>query len=377
VDVNAYLRRIPVLWRTRSEARRSFFAALRHVASIDESRQIFSNLLQTQNAAPFPQELSAHRQLQPPYPELCREREEPRGCHRSDVIFITGRFRSGSTLLWNLFRHVPSVTAYYEPFNERRWFDRAARGSHVDPTHLNVSDYWAEYEGLDVLDRYFCAQWKFRHLYMPAYAWNPQMQRYIEMLIDSARGRPVLQFNEVDLRLPWLRARFAQAKILHIFRHPRNQWCSTLGDGVAKAGVRTLRDFASADGFYLLAWGRDLRHYFPFLTLDEGSHPYELFYQLWKLSYLFGRLYADVSIPFEHIVADPDTGVRQLLTDLCVDGYDLGKLVTLVSPIRNDRWRSCADRDSFESIEARVDATLEDYVGIPLVRASSSPRSAE
>ncbi|MGH9959422.1 MAG: hypothetical protein ACREBC_20235 [Pyrinomonadaceae bacterium] len=39
------------------------------------------------------------------------------------------------------------------------------------------------------------------------------------------------------------------------------------------------------DGFYLLTWGWDLWHYFPFLTLDDESHPYELFYQIWKLSY--------------------------------------------------------------------------------------------
>ncbi len=30
---------------------------------------------------------------------------------RADPVFITARFRSGSTLLWNLFRNVPGVTA--------------------------------------------------------------------------------------------------------------------------------------------------------------------------------------------------------------------------------------------------------------------------
>ena len=37
-----------------------------------------------------------------------------------DMVLVTGRFRSGSTLLWNLFRHCDGVTAYYEPFNRRR-----------------------------------------------------------------------------------------------------------------------------------------------------------------------------------------------------------------------------------------------------------------
>jgi hypothetical protein len=30
-------------------------------------------------------------------------------------IFITARFRSGSTLLWNMFRRLRGYRAYYEP----------------------------------------------------------------------------------------------------------------------------------------------------------------------------------------------------------------------------------------------------------------------
>ena len=51
---------------------------------------------------------------------------------RDDIVFITSRFRSGSTLLWNLFRKTPHCTAYYEPFNERQWFNKKMRGGNVD-----------------------------------------------------------------------------------------------------------------------------------------------------------------------------------------------------------------------------------------------------
>ncbi len=66
-------------------------------------------------------------------------------------VFLTGRFRSGSTLLWNLFRNVPDCTSFYEPLNERRWFDPGIRGQRVDKTHLGVEEYWREYEGLERL----------------------------------------------------------------------------------------------------------------------------------------------------------------------------------------------------------------------------------
>ena len=86
------------------------------------------------------------------------------------------------------------------------------------------------------------------------------MQRYIETMMARARGRAVLQFNEVDFRLGWLRARFPTVPILHVYRHPRDQWCSTLLGAARSAAQCRLREFAPLDGFYLMSWARDLRH---------------------------------------------------------------------------------------------------------------------
>src|SRR6185295_9584612 len=113
------------------------------------------------------------------------------------------------------------------------------------------------------------------------------MKRYVEILIERARGRPVLQFNRVDFRLPWLRKTFPGAKILHLYRHPRDQWCSTLMDPSAFPKERTIADFAAHDHFYLRNWARDLKYHFPFLDEQHLDHPYEMFYYVWKLSYLF------------------------------------------------------------------------------------------
>lgn len=275
-----------------------------------------------------------------------------------DPIFITARFRTGSTLLWNLFRHLPATTAYYEPFNERRWFDRDKRGTYVDPKHLNVSDYWREYDGLDELGNHFDLRWKFKQLYMPEDASNPAMQRYIEILLERARGRAVLQFNEVDLRLAWVRAKFPAAKILHLFRDPRDQWCSTLRAAASRPMPHSLREFKRFDQFYLLLWNRDLHRDFPFLTLDDHTHPYEIFYQVWKLSYLFGRFRAHYSVAFEEFVADPRGAIRKLFDALGIEDYDLDMLARLVSPVPLGTWRQSPDAERFESIEARVDANF-------------------
>ena len=55
---------------------------------------------------------------------------------------------------------------------------------------------------------------------------DQRLFHYIDQLIRRAAGRPVLQFNRVDLRLPWLRAHFSDATIVHLYRHPREQWMS-------------------------------------------------------------------------------------------------------------------------------------------------------
>jgi hypothetical protein len=344
----------------RGRLRHWFFVGLRHVAGIDDTREIFADVLRSENAIPCADEIRRIQLRELPYDDLGPPANgvSPLG---EAAVFVTGRFRSGSTLIWNLFRHIPAVTSYYEPFNERRWFDPVNRGAEVDQTHLGVSDYWAEYDGLSELGRYFNESWKFRRLYMSGASYDAPMQRYIETMIERAPGRPVLQFNEVDFRLGWLRAWFPDVPIIHIFRHPRDQWCSTLQDAARSAAQCRLHEFAAYDGFYLLHWARDLRHTFPFLTLDGDAFAYELYYQVWKLSYLFGQRYAELSLRFEDLIADPRSHIRKVLEVAGMSEVDVEPLVPLVNPVRTGKWRECADPEWFSQIEARVDATIARY----------------
>lgn len=353
---------VRAIWRGRviRDWVRSFgISVLRWILGADDAREMLFALIREGNGDVVPIECAELKSDVLPYAGLgCREAASEAA---NEPVFITGRFRSGSTLLWNLFRHVPGVTAYYEPFNERRWFDRAARGSAVDQSHLGVSDYWAEYDGLAELGQYFDPQWKFRHLYMSASAWNRPMQRYLETLMARAGGRAVLQFNEMDFRLGWLRARFPTVPILHVYRHPRDQWCSTLLSAASTAAQCRLKDFARVDGFYLLSWAQDLRHTFPFLTLEPESFAYELYYQIWLLSYRWGRLHATRSFAFEELVTDPAAGIRGLMEAAGMPAAAIEPLVPLVSAVRTGKWRECASAEWFEAIEARVNAEITAY----------------
>lgn len=280
-------------------------------------------------------------------------------------IFITGRFRSGSTLLWNIFRHIEGITSYYEPLNERRWFDPSVRGDKVDPTHVNVdTDYWREYEGLrSQLGHLYSVKWIDRDLYMDDKSSNWDLQRYLDALIRAAPDKAVLQFNRADFRLAWLKYNFPKAKFVHIYRHPRDQWISTLMDSACFGpDSGDLSAFQNADKFYLRMWVRDLQHWFPFLK-DWSRHPYYHFYFLWKLSFLFGQNYCQHSIKFENLVTKPRSVLEPLFSDLDIEEPPWDRILSVISTPKMGKWNEYASESWFQKIEYECEQEMQLFFG--------------
>ena len=225
-------------------------------------------------------------------------------------IFITARFRTGSSLLWHLLRTFPSLTTYYEPCHDNL-FDHVAGDTPVQASHRGMSSYWDEYRPLlHALDRMHRTDFGVCRLLLEAADEWPELENYIRFLLVRSPGRPVLQFNRVDFRLPWLRARFPEAVIVHLFRDPRNQWRSMTRD----MPPTRLTDPGENTNYDVAVWSVSLSKVFPFLVGPHICHPYQRHYLIWKLSFLMGAHRADVSLSYdEHFVRNPERGVHLLL----------------------------------------------------------------
>ena len=193
---------------------------------------------------------------------------------------------------------------------------------------------------------------------------------YIAGLIAAAPCRAVLQFNRVDFRVGWLRHYFPSAVLIHLYRHPREQWCSTFLDGSSFPPTGTVAEFEPHDHFYLLSWARDLAYQFPFLDPRIARHPYELFYLIWKLSWAFGTQYSDASFCYETLCEHPQRELRRLMGVARVTSCDLGALQALIGSVSPRRWPEYASPDWFEEQEARA----EEILVRALVPDSASPK---
>jgi hypothetical protein len=146
--------------------------------------------------------------------------------------------------------------------------------------------------------------------------------------------------------------------LLHLYRNPRDQWCSSLVDPARFPPTGSTADFAAYDHFYLLPWAQDLSYHFPFVDPRAVRRPYELFYYIWRMSYDFGHAYAHASFAFERICASPQVEIPRVMAAAGVRDFDIAKLAALVVPTGMNKWPKYASADWFGEQEAACEAVL-------------------
>jgi hypothetical protein len=270
-------------------------------------------------------------------------------------VFITGRFRSGSTLLWNLFRNIPECKAFYEPCNDLL-LNHIVCNTPPQSSHVGVSSYWDEYIPIvDDLRNLHKIGFGFKNLYLEAGDHFEEFEGYIRFLLGRCDTlQPVLQFNRVDFRLPWLRGKFPDAAIIHLYRNPRDQWYSMVQ---SLPQERWLDPGVNTD-YDLLVWSCSLAPVFPFLFGEHVKTSYHRHYLIWKLSKMAGMNNSDLSIDFDNeLIASPVRTIKEMLR---VSGThaDVERLSPLVVKPETGKWRAIRDEGWFDEAEAECDGLL-------------------
>lgn len=271
----------------------------------------------------------------------------------SRPIFITARFRTGSTLLWNLFRNVSLFRAYYEPLHP----GLLAHLEHTQAGHDGVDSYWDEYWPMvSWLQKAHRENFGTGRLLLEADDEYPELEQYIRGLIQQSGDRiPVLQFNRVDFRLPWLRRKFPEARLLHLRRNPRDVWISMM----RSLPPEEWDEPRMHDCYDQLLWSLALAADLPFLSSNNIRSSYEQHYYLWRLSGLMGERQADRTLDFDvELQSDPEVAIDELAMFVPEIAPHREQLRAMIKKKQPGMWRKFRTEEWFAEIEHSCEEQL-------------------
>lgn len=271
-------------------------------------------------------------------------------------IFITARFRSGSTMLWNLYEHAAGYRAYYEPCHDN--LIAHIRNTRPTNNHRGLRSYWQSYEAFqDELTAAHDPAFGLTRLYLEADDEWPELEDYLRLLIERCPPGevPVLQFNRMDLRLPWLRARFPEARIVHLRRGARATWQS-----MVQHLDPAWRDHPNEAHVYdTFEWCCALAQDFPFLVDEQARSLFDRHYPLWRLSDVMGRRIADLSLSYEvDFLSGSGAGLRKLAEAGLHDAAQCDALASLIDAKPSSAKAPASTPSDLDALAARWDERL-------------------
>jgi hypothetical protein len=252
----------------------------------------------------------------------------------SELVFLTGDFCSGSTLLFTLFRQTSQYHCLYEPLHPllREYLIWPLRAYEH---HYYVRDYFNEFAGFDRVNELFDPTWGTHDLYLRGDSSAPELKRYLDYLIETGltrNSRVLLKFNRMNFRLPWLKANFPSATIVHIHRDKESEWKSILRRGQEHVGREDIgQHSAHFEGFQIATWCEDLKRQFPELAAEASQNGYERFSKLYDRSLADQLAHADLSLEYRTLCRNFDVEGKRMF-DAVGCTADLAPLKALVVP---------------------------------------------
>ncbi len=239
-------------------------------------------------------------------------------------IFIHCLFRSGSTYLFQAFRRSSaSYYCYEEPFSEHllnpdldlfenmqltQHFAQAQRHPSLDrPYKHEYAPFRAE------INHFFRPEFSYDLAFLPEDAQQPELHAYVQLLLDRARGRPVLQFCRSTYRTRWLHHHFS-AIAIYLLRNAHDQFMSySISPYFLAANLRLLCAATRPPFIAELAQHLHMQRFSGGSLNEETEYyvtraqqlsiqeHYLAFYTLWALAYLESAAYCNIVIDIDQL----------------------------------------------------------------------------
>lgn len=236
-----------------------------------------------------------------------------------EIIFISGRFRSGTSMLWNVFNQLPQYHTWYEPLHP----NLLSHIKYVKPKqdHIGIDDYWTNYRKLEGIESFYSQKFGQYKFFLEKHeSWNA-LEKYINFLIEHSEDKiPVLQFNRMDLRLSWLKNTFPEATFISINREPYPLWLSSRKHILLEFDKE---DESYPDGYDLMQWSADLSVKFPMLQQKNNRSSYYRHYFIWLLSQKLAKYNSDLQLSLENDFLHTQSGLKKLAQLFQWDNADL------------------------------------------------------
>jgi len=236
-------------------------------------------------------------------------------------IFIVGRFRTGTSLIWNLFRQTKRYATFYEPLHESIATEIRNNNSPKILKHFGMKHKFTEYRDYNI-QLQDDPQLALQNLYIKRPS-EPFDALYVRLskLVHKADKDIVIKSNRLDFRINWLE-RYYQANtranitIIYIKRNPRNSYISTIETSSPKPSPKWATNPFCINPqrshiYYLKQYIQILGRKFPFL-LRTKSNNYEKYYFIYKKSLEMAEQYADVIIDYDKLIRTPRTELKKL-----------------------------------------------------------------
>ena len=244
--------------------------------------------------------------------------------HDKDFVVIAGRYRTGTSILWQLLRETKTYLCLYEPFHPNLK-NLYTSNSSVHPSHKNIPSYWTEYHSLDK-DLISLLGEPEKGLYD-----KNSVLRAISTLREKVPGNLLIKTVRGDLLLPHIQKANPDVKIIYTKRNPIDMFVSM--ERVISKNHQENSTFLNSS-FWEYNKYKNNKNFLSLLEPLQNEHIFASIYLIKRITeHVVRSLCKNVLfIDLKELTYDPVSTISSILSYLKLSSSFLSSLLPKVTP---------------------------------------------